>query len=210
MAVKSPAAVLDLPANAGRDDVRRRYRELVATEHPDKHPDDPLAVERFQRIQEAYQKLMDNPRTAAQSLDGIDIQGKKDTLNDEDFGSIFSDRVRTAGPRVWRNGKLSSASSSAPGIDQEEEAGPLMQFLGAMRIVIFAVALGAIVATVVYISCDRKEESYCRDLGIEPRAVRVQKLKAQREAAIKEPSQSRQQPYAAPLPARPVSSSPAF
>lgn len=52
-------ALLDLPQGSERQDIRRRYRELAATEHPDVKPDDPEAEERFERITEAYQELME-------------------------------------------------------------------------------------------------------------------------------------------------------
>mmetsp|Transcript_30757 Transcript_30757/g.70537 ORF Transcript_30757/g.70537 Transcript_30757/m.70537 type:complete len:187 (-) Transcript_30757:16-576(-) len=49
---------LDLDSAATKDAVRQRYRELVATEHPDVNKDDPNAEERFLQITTAYDVLM--------------------------------------------------------------------------------------------------------------------------------------------------------
>ena len=38
--------------------IRRRFRKLVATQHPDRRPNDPDAVVKFMRIKKAYEQLM--------------------------------------------------------------------------------------------------------------------------------------------------------
>eukprot|EP00440_Ansanella_granifera_P072964 gb/GFBE01079180.1/.p1 GENE.gb/GFBE01079180.1/~~gb/GFBE01079180.1/.p1 ORF type:complete len:219 (+),score=41.80 gb/GFBE01079180.1/:1-657(+) len=50
--------VLDLPMDADKTKIRRRFRKLVATQHPDKRPNDPNAVVKFMRIKKAYEELM--------------------------------------------------------------------------------------------------------------------------------------------------------
>jgi len=47
-----------LSPTADRAEVRKRYREIVATKHPDKRPDDPQAPQKFQRITLAYERLV--------------------------------------------------------------------------------------------------------------------------------------------------------
>jgi len=54
----SPWEVLDLPQSADKAKIRKRFRQLVVTEHPDKNPDDPDATEKFETIKAAYEKLM--------------------------------------------------------------------------------------------------------------------------------------------------------
>jgi len=51
-------ALFGLSATADRAEVRKRYREIVATEHPDKRPDDPQAQQKFRRITLAYEELV--------------------------------------------------------------------------------------------------------------------------------------------------------
>eukprot|EP00931_Biecheleriopsis_adriatica_P000305 TRINITY_DN100324_c0_g1_i1.p1 TRINITY_DN100324_c0_g1~~TRINITY_DN100324_c0_g1_i1.p1 ORF type:complete len:217 (+),score=37.36 TRINITY_DN100324_c0_g1_i1:151-801(+) len=50
--------VLDLPVDADKKRIRRRFRKLVATQHPDKRPNDPNAQVKFMRIKKAYEELM--------------------------------------------------------------------------------------------------------------------------------------------------------
>ncbi len=61
-----PFLILGLPPDAAPDDVRKRYRELVREHHPDRHiaagvPEEmvELATERLQKINEAYDRIME-------------------------------------------------------------------------------------------------------------------------------------------------------
>jgi curved DNA-binding protein CbpA len=51
--VSDPYHVLDLPADSGDEDIRRRYLELVRQFSPEKHP------EKFAAIRAAYEQLKD-------------------------------------------------------------------------------------------------------------------------------------------------------
>jgi DnaJ domain len=51
------AAALGVPAQASRQEIKRAYRQAVMQTHPDLHPDDPTATERFRRVHEAYESL---------------------------------------------------------------------------------------------------------------------------------------------------------
>ena len=59
----SPWQKLGLKRGSSKEEIRTRYRELAATEHPDKRTDlDPnLASARFADITLAYRSLMDDP-----------------------------------------------------------------------------------------------------------------------------------------------------
>src|SRR3954464_8350462 len=48
---------LGVPRNASADDIKKAYRKLVRETHPDKHPDDPGAEERFKQIAQANEIL---------------------------------------------------------------------------------------------------------------------------------------------------------
>ena len=47
------------PRNASADEIKKAYRKLVRETHPDKHPDDPAAEERFKQIAQANEMLSD-------------------------------------------------------------------------------------------------------------------------------------------------------
>mmetsp|Transcript_40237 Transcript_40237/g.127954 ORF Transcript_40237/g.127954 Transcript_40237/m.127954 type:complete len:203 (-) Transcript_40237:67-675(-) len=57
-AAKDPYTTLGVAVGASKDQIRKRFRSLAQTEHPDVKPKDPLAGERFQEITTAYKRLM--------------------------------------------------------------------------------------------------------------------------------------------------------
>ncbi|MDX6539195.1 MAG: molecular chaperone DnaJ [Gaiellales bacterium] len=50
---------LGVPRNASADDIKKAYRKLVRETHPDKHPGDAAAEERFKQIAQANEILSD-------------------------------------------------------------------------------------------------------------------------------------------------------
>lgn len=52
-------AVLEVAPSASGDDIRRAYRRLARSLHPDANPGDGVAAERFRRVVEAYEILGD-------------------------------------------------------------------------------------------------------------------------------------------------------
>jgi curved DNA-binding protein CbpA len=61
----NPYKVLGLAPDVSRDDLKRRYRELLRKVHPDLNPGDPKASEKTQRIVDAYETLSDPTKRAA-------------------------------------------------------------------------------------------------------------------------------------------------
>jgi DnaJ-class molecular chaperone len=68
-----PYEVLGLTKAATADDIKKAYRKLVRTSHPDLHPDDAEAEARFKSISAAYEILKD-PETRAR-YDAGEIDG---------------------------------------------------------------------------------------------------------------------------------------
>ncbi|MFI3254925.1 MAG: J domain-containing protein [Eubacteriales bacterium] len=60
-----PYAVLGLSPRADLPEIKKVFRNLAKTLHPDLRPDDPYAVPRFQEINRAYEMLV-NMKTAPQ------------------------------------------------------------------------------------------------------------------------------------------------
>ena len=56
--------VLDVQKDASSEDVKKAFRKLARTCHPDVAGDDPEAAEKFGRIREAYETLVDPDRRA--------------------------------------------------------------------------------------------------------------------------------------------------
>lgn len=52
--MKRPHEVLGVAINATPEQIKKAYRKLAQKHHPDRHPDDPEAIVRFQEVQSAY------------------------------------------------------------------------------------------------------------------------------------------------------------
>lgn len=71
--INDPYEALGLTKSATADEIKKAYRKLVRTSHPDLQPDDPGAEARFKRISAAYDLLKD-PQTRAR-FDAGEIDG---------------------------------------------------------------------------------------------------------------------------------------
>ena len=52
-------ADLGVSSSADQNEIKRAYRKLARENHPDTHPDDPAAAEKFKKVAEAYDVLSD-------------------------------------------------------------------------------------------------------------------------------------------------------
>ena len=58
--VDDPYKVLGVSRDASKDEIKRAYRAKAKEYHPDLHPDDPLAADKMNEINEAYD-MLNNP-----------------------------------------------------------------------------------------------------------------------------------------------------
>ena len=84
--------ILEVPPTASQSDIKKAYYVKAKQNHPDRHPDDPEAHAKFQKIGAAYQVLSDEQQRAAYDThgkEGIDEAPKMDpsTLFAMIFGS---------------------------------------------------------------------------------------------------------------------------
>ncbi|MGB1274818.1 MAG: DnaJ C-terminal domain-containing protein [Nannocystaceae bacterium] len=97
MATQDHYAVLGVKPDATQDDIKSAYRRLALATHPDRHPGDVEAEERFRSISQAYAVLSDpkqrarfnTSRRMPEALDltqPITVQGARDLL-----GSVIGD-----------------------------------------------------------------------------------------------------------------------
>jgi hypothetical protein len=84
-------SILELPADAPIEDVKRAYKRLALKYHPDKNPSTE-AADQFKRISEAYQNIIDPPQQQQQ---------QQQEVNPHDiFQHFFSQMHQSQGPQV--------------------------------------------------------------------------------------------------------------
>lgn len=57
--------ILGVSKTATEEEIKAAYKKLVKQYHPDLHPDDPTAAEKFKEINEANETLSDKQKRAA-------------------------------------------------------------------------------------------------------------------------------------------------
>ncbi|MCI5839090.1 MAG: molecular chaperone DnaJ [Peptoniphilaceae bacterium] len=62
--MKDPYEVLNVPKNASNAEIKKQYRRLAKQYHPDLHPDDENAKEKFSEISNAYEILSNDEKRA--------------------------------------------------------------------------------------------------------------------------------------------------
>lgn len=76
MALKDLYETLRVPRKASAREIRRAYRDLARKYHPDFNPGDPLAVQKFREIQEAYEVLGNAQTRKAYDYYGLDFSDR--------------------------------------------------------------------------------------------------------------------------------------
>ncbi len=89
VAAKDYYAVLGVSRDADEAELKRAYRNLARTHHPDKNPGDKKAEERFKEISEAYAILSDPDKRA--QYDRFGTVAGPGGVGDAGFGTIFED-----------------------------------------------------------------------------------------------------------------------
>lgn len=72
-----PYAILGVPKTASAEEIKKAYRKLARTSHPDINPDDPAAEARFLKISAAYDLLKDPETRRRFDAGEIDASGQE-------------------------------------------------------------------------------------------------------------------------------------
>jgi molecular chaperone DnaJ len=111
-------ATLGVSRQAGADEIKRAYRKLARSHHPDANPDDPEAERRFKEIARAYEVLSDPERRARYDRFGTDDPraGGFGGGGGDAFGDIFE---AFFGQNPFGGGAGGRPSGPPPGQDVE-------------------------------------------------------------------------------------------
>lgn len=84
--------ILGVDRSADTKDIKRAYRKLANTEHPDKKPDDPEATAKFANINTAYKVLADQETRKLYDRCGMKCVEREGQVDNSDvFSSFFGD-----------------------------------------------------------------------------------------------------------------------
>ncbi|MBE1237269.1 J domain-containing protein [Phaeovibrio sulfidiphilus] len=107
--MRDPYTILGVPRTANHSEIKKAYRKLARTRHPDLNPDDPKAEEAFKEISAAYSLLSDEQKRARFDRGEIDAEG-----NEKGFGGGWGPggpRGPQGSSRTWQR----SANPGGPG-----------------------------------------------------------------------------------------------
>ena len=96
---KDPYAVLGVPKTASADDIKKTYRKLVKQFHPDLHPGDKKAAERFKEISAAYDIVGDDEKRQKFDRCEIDAEGQAQHPGQQ----YYSDFANRGGARQYQS-----------------------------------------------------------------------------------------------------------
>jgi curved DNA-binding protein CbpA len=74
---RDPYEILGVAKNASGDKIKKAYRKLAKTSHPDLHPGDDKAERHFKEISQAYGLLGDAEKRVRYDNGEIDTDGKE-------------------------------------------------------------------------------------------------------------------------------------
>ena len=107
--------ILGVDKDASQEEIKKAYRKLAKKYHPDLHPDDKEAGERFSKINEAYEVLSDEKKRKQYDRFGKSgnfSQGQNFDPSSYDFSDIFSNFGSSNGSYTYSTSGGSSSGFS--------------------------------------------------------------------------------------------------
>lgn len=119
MAVKDYYKILGVEKNASQEEIKSAYRKLAKQYHPDLHPGDNAAAEKFKEVNEAYSVLGDAEKRKKYDRGEMDMEGGFNPFGGggftatgfDDIFDMFSDAFGFGGGRRRSSGAATAAGS---------------------------------------------------------------------------------------------------
>ena len=99
------AGVLGVSPDDDAASVKRVYRRLIATEHPDRNPD--ASIEKFNAIKEAYELMSDRGGQSGATFEGLGDKAKRDFVKLENAHCLL---YTSPSPRDKRQSRMPSSA----------------------------------------------------------------------------------------------------
>ncbi|MBQ6040436.1 MAG: molecular chaperone DnaJ [Oscillospiraceae bacterium] len=126
--------VLGVSRSATDDDLKKAYRQLARQYHPDLHPDDPTAEEKFKEITEAYEVLSNSEKRQIYDQyghDGLENGGMGSGMGGfSDVSDILESLFGGMGG-MFGGGRMASANASAPRQGKDIQTSTTIEFMDA-------------------------------------------------------------------------------
>lgn len=126
--------VLGVSRSATDDDLKKAYRQLARQYHPDLHPDDPTAEEKFKEITEAYEVLSNSEKRQIYDQyghDGLENGGMGSGMGGfSDVSDILESLFGGMGG-MFGGGRMASANASAPRQGKDIQTSTTIDFMEA-------------------------------------------------------------------------------
>ena len=113
--MRDPYQILGVAKDASHADVKKAFRKLAKQHHPDQHPNDPKAKDRFSEANAAYEILGDEKKRAQFDRGEIDAEGKPRHPGFEGFagGGAGPERAASGARLAVRRPSISISISAA-------------------------------------------------------------------------------------------------
>lgn len=170
-AARDPYTVLGMPAGSSKADVRKRFRRLAQTQHPDVKRDDPQAAERFQELTAAYNRIMGAEARAADAAPpGWAEEGFRSSAESEGkyyrWGPSSSSRRGDAAPdgseAPWARQASTGPGPGGATPQRNGQAGNIGYFVAVGAGLVALVAVAFVVVQKAYCMID-PGEAFCYD-----------------------------------------------